>query len=117
MFFYMSRQEKAADFVTTSSGGGGIFPSPKKIFENPYKVSGDDEKTFIGPLESFELICVNFISKLKLLHVHVQNFLVELCHKLAVGIHQTYQNSSFFMIRLTFYDQHRSSQTLLFYSK
>ena len=28
-----------------------------------------------------------------------------------------YQKSSFFMIHLIFYDQHRSSQTLLFYSK
>ena len=69
------------------------------------------------PLESFELICVNFFSKCKLLHVPVKNILVELCHALAVGIHQTYQKCSFCMIRLTFYDHHRSSQTLLFYSK
>ena len=87
------------------------------IFENPYKVSGDAKKIFMGPLESFELIRVNFILKCKLLHVPVKNFLVELCHALALGIHQTYQKSSFFMTHLTFYNQHRGSQTPLFYSK
>ena len=87
------------------------------IFENPYKVSRDDKKIFVGPLESFELFRVNFILKCKLLHVPVKNFLVELCHVLAVGIHQTNQKSSFFMIHLIFYDQHRSTRTLLFYSK
>ena len=87
------------------------------IFENPYKVSGDDKKILGGPLESFELICVNFISKWKLLHVPVKKFLVKLCRTLAVGMHQIYQNSRFYMIRLTFYDHYKSLQTLLFYSK
>ena len=32
-------------------------------------------------------------------------------------IHQIYQNSRFYMIRLTFYDHYKSLQTLLFYSK
>ena len=43
--------------------------------------------------------------------------MVERCHTFAVWIHRTYQNFSFSMIRLTIYDQHRSPQTLLFYSK
>ena len=47
----------------------------------------------------------------------VKKFLVKLCRTLAAGMHQIYQNSRFYMIRLTFYDHYKSLQTLLFYSK
>ena len=49
---FYSRQQKAADFGTTSSWGGGKFPPPKVMLENPEKVSGHDKKNFGRPLES-----------------------------------------------------------------